>query len=132
MKKILPFIALALFTMSCAPPNKVNKTKAPKPVAQHDIYVDGDKQIAPGTCSLIVTDCRIESKDDSYKLLGKVQSIKAYGAAFNQTLSKNDEIVIHISKSQVELLEDKNNISCIILMKEGRYEPAFFELIKVK
>jgi len=132
MKKILPFIALALFTMSCAPPNKVSKTKAPKPNTQHDINVDGDKQIAPGTCSLIVTDCSIESNEDSYKLKGKVHSIKAYGAAFNKTLSKNEEIVIHISKSQVQLLEDKNKIACIILMKEGRNEPAFFELIKIK
>ncbi|MDQ2178619.1 hypothetical protein [Marinifilum sp. D714] len=131
MKKILPIIALAIYAMACAPPKMANENNVPKNINQHDKNVDRDKQVAPGTCSLIITDCIVISKDGSYKLKGKVQSVIAYGAGFNRTLSKNDEITILISKSQAQSIKNMEKISCNILRKEGRYESAVLELNKV-
>ncbi|WP_321306973.1 hypothetical protein [Marinifilum fragile] len=131
MKKILPIIALAFYAMACAPPKMANENNIQKNVNQHDENVGRDKQIAPGTCSLIITGCIVISKDDSYKLKGKVQSVIAYGAGFNLTFSKNDEITILVSKSQAQSIKNMEKISCNILKKEGRYESAVLELTKV-
>ena len=131
MKKILPIIAVIFYTMSCAPPKMVNENSTKKNEKKLDVNINQEKRIAPGTCSLIITDCVVLSKDTPLKIKGKVQSIIAYGAGFNSTFSKNEELEILISNTQAQSLKDKKEISCSILKKEGRYETTILELIKV-
>ena len=131
MKKILPIVALLTMCLGCAPPNKTSKVNSNSPSPQQIEKVASNQPISPGTCSLIVTDCKIISENGSYKLKGKVHSIIAYGAGFNRAFSKNEELEIRISKSQSESLKNNEKISCNILRKEGRYEPAVLELIKI-
>lgn len=128
MKYFTPIIAILGLTLSCAPPGKLSKQKAPESEVQQEKPIHKDKQIAPGTCSLTITNCKIVKENGKSFLTAKVKSVSAYGAGFLTVFEKNQEIRISITKRQHGKIKDEKSMSCVISNLDGRSSAMQFAL----
>ena len=132
MKHFLPLIAILGLTLACAPPNKLASTEKTQDSIQKEKRIPVEKQIAPGTCSLVISDFKFLSENNKFLLNGKVISIKAYGAGFTSTFEKEQSIQIKITKQQFINLKSAKSISCLISSIEGVHNTPLYKLVDYK
>ncbi|WP_320019642.1 hypothetical protein [Labilibaculum manganireducens] len=129
MKHFLPLIAILGLTLACAPPNKISQAEKTSGSNQKEKPIHLEKQIAPGTCSLIISDFKFLSENNKFLLNGKVISIKAYGAGFTSTFEREQSIQIKITEQQFMNLKSAKSISCLISCIEGVHNTPLYKLV---
>jgi hypothetical protein len=129
MKQILPLIAIFGLTLACAPPQKTNQNGEQAPTGQNEKRIHIEKQIAPGTCSLQLTNCTILEENSKTYLLGNVNSINSYGAGFTSTFVKDQKLKITITEQQFKHLQNSKSISCLISNAQGIKNESILTLV---
>lgn len=132
MKHFLPLIAILGLSIACAPPNKISQVEKTSGSSQKEKRIHIEKQIAPGTCSLTLTECQLISENDKQWLLGKVISINAYGAGFSSVFEKNQSIKIRITEQQLIHLRAEKIISCLLSSIDGLKNKPYYKLLDYK
>ncbi|MGQ1911653.1 hypothetical protein ACT3CE_17970 [Marinifilum sp. RC60d5] len=132
MKKFLPIAVLLLLCFGCAPPKKVNEKSTSSLSPKQEKELTLDKQFAPGTCSLLISEYEVISEDNQLWLKGNVDKLNGYGAGFNEVIQKNQVIKIRISKEQSEKIDNTKTLSCIILSIKKMNQSSTFELQDLK
>nr|WP_320118706.1 hypothetical protein [uncultured Marinifilum sp.] len=132
MKKFLPITVLLLLCFGCAPPKKVSEksTSSRSPKLEKELTLD--KQFAPGTCSLLISEYDIFSENNHLWLKGTVDKLNGYGAGFNEVIQKNQIIKIRISKKQSEKIDKSKKLSCIISSIKKMNQSNTFKLQDLK
>lgn len=129
MKHFLPLITILGLSIACAPPNKISQVEKTSGSNQKEKRIHIEKQIAPGTCSLTLDECQLISENDKYWLLGKVISIKAYGAGFSSVFEKNQSVKIKITEQQLIHLKTEKIISCLLSSIQKRNNNPYYKLL---
>lgn len=132
MKHLLPIIAIMVLTIACSPPNKINHVGKTLDSNQKKKPIHVEKQIAPGTCSLEISDFKFLSGNNKFLLNGKVILIKAYGAGFTSTFEKEQTIRIKITEQQFINLKSEKTISCLISSIERLNNNPYYKLLDYK
>jgi len=129
MKHYLPITAFLGLTLACAPPQKLSSTESNSVSNQKEKKVLTDQKIAPGTCSVSVVGCKVQTKNNELWLTGKVERIIGYGAGFSTILNKNQEIKILLSKQHSTTLGNSDRIVCTIAVVNRLNKTDILELI---
>ena len=132
MKKFLPFIVLLAFTLACSSQRKVSDSNTTPRNTTQVKKVHVDQQIAPGTCSLSIKDCKLISEKNTFWLTGKVASVSAYGAGFTEVLERDQIIKIKIDEKQYKSIDQSKLLQCTITSVTRMNKPVLFELVEHK
>lgn len=130
MKQILPLLTIFGLTIACSPPHKTNQYGENSPTAQNEKRIHIEKQVAPATCSLQMTNCTILEENSKTYLLGNVASIHAYGAGFSSSFEKDQNLKVAITRQQFIHLKDSKTISCLISDAQGIKNESIFTLVE--
>lgn len=136
MKHFLPILIILGLNFACATPNNSKqKDKIPEPSIsqkfhQKDLQIIHKSQIPPGTCHLIITNCNVIADDHKYVMKGIIESVIAYGAAFDYTFPEDNKIKISINPSQFSNLKGKNRVRCLIASTTKKNQASKLNLLK--
>ena len=132
MKHYLPFLALLLLCLGCAPPKKSNQKGQSNSSLQHKNKEIATQQIAPGTCLISLKACKVISKNDQTHLIGKVEKIHGYGAGFTETFSINQEVSFPLPSEFKSKINTKKSVVCVLNQVMKMNNQSSVEISEIK